>query len=162
MWSGKELNIPLRHQHIAVDKERWPHLHDVPFPEVERQKILLIIGTNVPEVFVPLEVRHGSLNDPIAIRSCLGFAVLGRTGDRATQQRYDVHHIHTATNDVSLNHQVGLFWESESLGITKPYKSMSVEDRHTKRIINSTISKSNDHHCMRLLWKHDPPDPSTA
>lgn len=54
--SGKELNILLRHKRIAVDKERWPHLHDVLFPEVERQKISLIIGANFPEVFVPLEV----------------------------------------------------------------------------------------------------------
>lgn len=38
--SGKELNILLRHQRIAVDKERWPHLHDVPFPGVERKKDL--------------------------------------------------------------------------------------------------------------------------
>ena len=158
MWSGKELNIPLRHQRVAVNKERWPHLHDVPFPEVERQKISLIIGTNVPEVFVPLEVRHGSPNDPIAIRSCLGFAVLGRTGERATQQRHNVHHIHTSTNDVSLHQQVELFWETESLGTTKPYKSMPVEDRYAERIINSTISKSNDHYSMGLLWKHDPPD----
>jgi len=26
VWSGKELNIPLHHQRIAIDKERWPHL----------------------------------------------------------------------------------------------------------------------------------------
>ena len=158
VWSGKELNIPLRHQRVAVNKERWPHLCDVPFPEVERQKISLIIGTNVPEVFVPLEVRHGSPNDPIAIRSCLGFAVLGKTGKRATQHRHNVHHIHTSANDVSLHQQVELFWESESLGTTRPYKSMSVEDRYAERIINSTISKSNDHYCMGLLWKRDPPD----
>ena len=158
VWSGKELNIPLRHQRVAVNKERWLHLHDVPFPEVERQKISLIIGTNVPEVFVPLEVRHGSPNDPIAIRSCLGFAVLGRTGERATQQCHNVHQIHTSTNDVSLHQQVEIFWETESLGTTKPYKSMSVEDRYAERIINSTISKSNDHYSMGLLWKHDPPD----
>ena len=108
-------------------------------------------------MFVPLEVCHGSPNDPIAIRSCLAFAVLGRTGDKVSQQRHNVHHIYTSANNVSLHHQVELFWESESLGTTKPYKSMSVEDRHAERIINSTISKSNDHYCMGLLWKHDPP-----
>ena len=158
MWSGKELNIPLPHQRVAVNKERWPHLHDVPFPEVEWQKISLIIGTNVPEVFVPLEVCHGSPNDPIAIHSCIGFAVLVRTGERVTQQRHNVHHIHTSTNDVSLHQQVELFWESESLGTTKPYKSMSVEDRYAERIINRMMLESIDHYCMGLLWKHDPPD----
>ena len=67
VWSGKELNIPLRHQGITRDKARWPHLQDVPFPEVARQKVSLIIGTNAPEVFITLEVRHGNPSDPIAI-----------------------------------------------------------------------------------------------
>ena len=106
VWSGKELNIPLRHQGITRDKAKWPHLQDVPFPEVARQKVSLIIGTNVPEVFIPLEVRCGNPSDPIAIRSCLGFAVLGRTGDRSAQQCYDGHYIQTATDDISLNYQV--------------------------------------------------------
>ena len=37
----------------------------------------------MPGAFVPLEVRRGNPNDPIAIRSCLGFAILDRTGDGA-------------------------------------------------------------------------------
>lgn len=81
-WSGNELQIPMRHQCITANKGRWPHLQDVPFPEVDHPKISLIIGTNVLEAFIPLEVHHGNSEDPIAICSCLGFAVLGRTGDR--------------------------------------------------------------------------------
>ncbi|XP_015751232.1 PREDICTED: uncharacterized protein LOC107331194 [Acropora digitifera] len=157
VWSGKELNIPLRHQGITRDKAKWPHLQDVPFPEVARQKVSLIIGTNVPEVFIPLEVRCGNPSDPIAIRSCLGFAVLGRTVDSSAQQCYDVHYIHTATDDISLNYQVERFWELESFGSTKPYTSMSVEDKCAEQIIHRTISKANDHYCMGLQWKNDQP-----
>ena len=101
VWSGKEPSIPLPYQCIATTKSRWPHLHNVPFPEVQRQKVLLIIGADIPKVFLPLEVRYGSPNDSIAIRSCLGFSVLGRIGDRPTQQRYDVHHIHTGVHDLT-------------------------------------------------------------
>lgn len=36
VWSGKELNIPLRHQGITRDKAKWPHHQDVPFPGVAR------------------------------------------------------------------------------------------------------------------------------
>ncbi|XP_068713249.1 uncharacterized protein [Montipora foliosa] len=157
VWSGKELNIPLRHQGITRDKAKWPHLQDVPFPEVARQKVSLIIGTNVPEVFIPLEVRCGNPSDPIATRLCLGFAVLGRTGDSSAQQCYDVHYIHTATDDISLNYQVERFWELESFGSTKPYTSMSVEDKCAEQIIHSTFSKANNHYCMGLLWKNDQP-----
>lgn len=154
VWSGKDLKIPLRHQCISANKERWPHLQDIPFPDVERQKISLIIGTNVPEVFIPLEVRHGNPDDPIAIRSCLGFAILGRTGDGLTRQHFDVHHIHAAVDDISLNRQVELFWELESLGTTDNRKSMSVEDKRAERIINDSISMTNGHYCIGLLWKN--------
>ena len=58
VWSGKELNIPLRHQRLAVNKERWPHLHNVPFQKLNGKKISVNIGI-IPEVFVPLEVCHG-------------------------------------------------------------------------------------------------------
>ena len=108
-------------------------------------------------MFIPLEVRCGNPSDPIAIRSCLGFAVLGRTGDSSAQQCYDVHYIHTATDDISLKYQVERFWELESFGSTKPYTSMSVEDKCAEQIIHSTISKANNHYCMGLLWKNDQP-----
>ena len=48
--------------------------------EVDRQKILLIIGTNVPEVFISLEVRHGDPDDPIAIRYVLALPFLEELG----------------------------------------------------------------------------------
>ena len=153
VWLGKELNIPLHHQGITSDKAKWPYLQDVPLPEVAGQKVSLIIGTNVPEVFIPLEVRCGNPSEPIAIRSCLCFAVLGRTGDSSARQCFDVHYIHTATDDISLNYQVERFWELESFGTTKPYTSMSVEDKCAEQIIHSAISKASNHYCMGLLWK---------
>ena len=157
MWSGNELQIPLRHQYISANKGTWPHLQDVPFPEVDRPKISLIIGTNVPEAFIPLEVCHGNPEEQIAIRSCLGFAVLGRTGDIPKRQNYDVHHIHAAADDISLNVQVELFWKSESIGTNKHYKSMSMEDRRAERIISDTIAKVDGHYCVGLLWRQAEP-----
>ena len=157
VWSGNELQIPLRHQYITANKGRWPHLQDVPFPEVDRPKISLIIGTNVPEAFILLEVCHGNPEDPIAIRSCLGFAVLGKTGDRLKREKYDVHHIHAAADDISLNDQVELFWKSESLGTNEHYKSMSMEDRRAERIISDTIAKVDAHYCVGPLWRQAKP-----
>lgn len=64
------------------------------------------------------------------------------------QQHYNVHHIHAAFDDISLDCQVELFWKSESLGTTEHYRSLSVEDRHTNKIIND-----NGQYSMGLLWK---------
>ena len=81
VWCGKDLKIPLRHQRMRSNKSRWPHFKDVPFPDVQQEQISIIIGTNVPEAFIPLDVRHNGPRAPVAIRSCLGFSILGRIGD---------------------------------------------------------------------------------
>ena len=99
----------------STDNEKWSHLQDVPFPQVEQQILSLITGTNVPDAFVPLDICRGNPNDPFAIRSCLGFAVLSRTGDGTTQQSHDVYHIHTTTDGTSLDRQVESFWKTNML-----------------------------------------------
>ena len=53
-WCGRALKIPLRHQLVLNNKSRWPHIQDITFPDVEEKKISIIIGTNVPEAFIPL------------------------------------------------------------------------------------------------------------
>ena len=52
-WCGRALKIPLRHQLVLKNKSRWPHLQYIPFPNVQEKKISIIIGTNVPEAFIP-------------------------------------------------------------------------------------------------------------
>ena len=139
----------MRHQYISANQGKRPHLQDVPFPELDCPK-------NVPEAFIPLEVCHVNPEDPIAIRSCLSFAVLGRTGDNPKRQNYDIHHIHAAADDISLNDQVELFWKSESLGTKEHYKSVSMEDRRAERIISDTIAKVDGHYCVGL-WRQAKP-----
>ena len=74
-WVIKELEIPLKHTKILKNVDRWPHLKEVPFPQVERKKISLLIGTGVQEAFVPLEIRQGKSDEPFAIRTILGWSV---------------------------------------------------------------------------------------
>lgn len=157
-WCGKELKIPLRHRLVFNDRSRWSHLQDVPFPDVERKKISIIIGTNVPEAFIPLEVGHGGPRAPVAIRSCLGFSILGRTGDGSNVQPSVVHNMFVATEDITLNRQVESFWKLESCG-TASYNSkpMSVEDKRAEKVIERTIGKVDGHYQMGLLWKHSDP-----
>ena len=76
-WAVKDLTIPLKHTKLSKSLEQCPHLRQVPFPEVERKKISILLGTNIQEVFIPLDVRRGKPNDPIAIKSCLGWSILG-------------------------------------------------------------------------------------
>ena len=88
-WCSKELKIPLRHQRVLHDKSKWNHLQDIPFPNVERKKISIIIGTNLPEAFIPLDVRYDGPESPVAIRSRLGYSHLW-----SSWQHYRISTIH--------------------------------------------------------------------
>lgn len=157
-WCGRDLKIPLRHQLMRSNKSRWSHLQDVPFPDVQQKKISIIIGTNVPEAFIPLDVRHNGPQAPVAIRSCLGFSILGRIGDGSESQRSAVHNICAATDDFTLNKQVELFWKLESFGnASDNSKPKSLEDKRAEKVIEGTIGKIDGHYQMGLLWKHGDP-----
>ena len=71
-WAVQDLTIPLKHLAVHTKGDLWPHLRQVTFPEVERNKVSVLIGRNVQAAFIPLEVKKGEPNEPFAIRSCLG------------------------------------------------------------------------------------------
>ena len=61
-WAVKDLTVPLKHFAVRTKRDLWPHL----------RQVSVLIGTNVQEAFIPLEVKKGEPNEPFAIRSSLG------------------------------------------------------------------------------------------
>ena len=65
------------------DLARWPHLQGVDIPAVRDTEVLLLIGLKEkPGLFLPLEVKAGDVDEPIAIRYSLGWMVMGPKGER--------------------------------------------------------------------------------
>jgi hypothetical protein len=132
-------------------------LNDLEFPEVERQKISVLIGTNIPEAFIPLEVKKGMPCEHLAIKSGLGWSVLGNcnvsnTNGNGPRLRAQLNHV--VQDEVSLDKQLEHFWKTESYGLEKlEPKPMSIEDQYAQKVIESTISKVDGHYQMGLLWK---------
>ena len=61
----------------AKDFSRLPHLKDLNSPDVDDNQVTLLIGANVPEAQVHEECRRGRSGEPYAVRTVLGWAVLG-------------------------------------------------------------------------------------
>ena len=61
----------------AKDLSRWPHLKDLKIPDVDDNQVTMLIGANVPEAQVHEEFRRGRSGEPYAVRTVLGWAVLG-------------------------------------------------------------------------------------
>ncbi|XP_068712758.1 uncharacterized protein [Montipora foliosa] len=155
-WAVKDLTIPLKHTRLSKSLEQWPHLREVRFPEVERRKISILLGTNIQEVFVPLDVRKGNQNEPLAIKSCLGWSILGGFSNLQSHSQGQVNLI--SSEDVSLNDHLEEFWKIESYGTARSEtKPLSVEDRRALKLIDNSISLLDGHYQMGLLWRDDNP-----
>ncbi|XP_074632738.1 uncharacterized protein LOC141891656 [Acropora palmata] len=110
-WAVKDLTTPLKHTKLSRSVERCPHLRQVSFPEVERKKISILLGTNIQEVFIALDVRRGKPNDPIAIKSYLGWSILGGASDVQSRSQELINLV--TVQDVSLGKQLEEFWKVE-------------------------------------------------
>ena len=153
-WAVQDLTIPLKHLAVRTKKDLWPHRCQVPFSEAERNKVSVLIGTNVQEVFIPLEVKKGEPNEPFVIRSCLGWSILQGSVKCSKRHQFNLNHV--SREEISLSHQVEDFWRVESYPTEKlSSKSMSVEDRKAMKIIETTMSKVDDHYQISFLWKVD-------
>ena len=153
-WCSKELKIPLRHQRVIQDK--WNHLQDIPFPNVEGKKISIIIGTNLPEAFIPLDIRYDGPEAPVALRSRLGYSIFGRVVlttelQRSTPNPSAVYNVCVA-DDFTLNKQLESFWKIEHLGITRECSTpSSVQDKRALEVIEETLTKVDGHYEIGLL-----------
>jgi len=152
-WAVKDLTIPLKHTRLSGSLEQWRHLQEVRFPEVERKKISILLGTNIQEAFIPLDVRRGNRNEPLAIKSCLGWSILGGSSNVQSQSQGQVNLI--SGEDSSLNSQLEEFWKIE--GTRPETKQLSVEDGRALKLIDSSISLLDGHYQMGHLWRDDNP-----
>ena len=55
------------------------HLQGLKLPAARAQEVQLLIGLDNPEVFWTLDERHRRKGDPFAVRTILGWSLLGGT-----------------------------------------------------------------------------------
>ena len=102
----------------SKDLQRWPHLRDLRLPPAARGDVLLLIGADVPEAFWTLEEHRDKRGEPYALRSILGWSLLGP----ATAQRTNLPTHHVRATDLLLERQDECLWKLVEVPcVTKSY-----------------------------------------
>jgi hypothetical protein len=162
VWTVKQLTVSPNSIATPNDIKMWPHLEGVYLPSIEKE-VRILIGSNVPEVFWVLEERRGERGEPYAIRSPLGWSVLGPVHAVGIgQDKFHVNFIRDSStgyeNDVLLNERVKKFWETDfGDSISDPKSGMSVEDKRALRMMKDTVELVEGHYRLGLPWRHKPP-----
>ena len=147
------LNVPERKVELKEIQEKWPHLLDLEFTKVAGTQVTLLLGSDVPELIVPLETRSGPKGSPIGIRTELGWAITGRLPGYI-QDSESVCKVHVVTADEELHETVKSWWRTENFGCPYDYDTQhSVEDANVMKFLNEKTRKGDGRYEVPLIWK---------
>ncbi|KAJ8049471.1 hypothetical protein HOLleu_02233 [Holothuria leucospilota] len=125
VWSVDNLPIDKGSLPGVEDIQRWPHLKGIEFPQIEENHVMILIGCDVPEAFWALKEKRRR-KVPFAIRSLLGWTIMGPVGRSATGVKGRVHHV----RGEDLSDQIARIWESDFGGLSDiNSREESQEDR---------------------------------
>jgi hypothetical protein len=153
----ERLNLPKMSIDMSKEKNRWPHLANLPLPPVKGVDITVLQGAEVFDLIVPLEIRTGPKETHIAVRTAaLCWTANSRLPGGSDINTVTAMKVHITTPKQDLSHQVQLWWKTESFGCKYAEEtSRSVEDKKALEIVESTTKHIGDRYETALLWKED-------
>ena len=159
LWTVDKLNASSRSIPSKYDVRKWPHLHNTDPPSISEREVKLIIGSNAQEAFWVLDKRRGKRGEPYAIRSPLGWTLVGPM-DRVESKEchHNVNFVRFAENpkedDDRLMQQLEKFWKIENCRVIPDSSvSMSVEDKKALAIMKIV----DGHYEIALPWRQQCP-----
>ena len=129
VYSLKDLRVSPNKVLSKRDLKIRLHLQDVSIPVIPNGEVLLLIGVDVPEVFWTLDERRESRDEPFAIKTVLGWSVIGATQGKQ-KKGFRVNYIRKSEYEL-LQKQVECLWKLDSVTSLKcPEMEMSKNDRY--------------------------------
>ena len=163
LWTVDRLNASSHSIPSEHDARQWPHLRDIKLPSISEKEVRLIIGTNDPDAFWELEKRRGNRGEPYAIRTPLGWTLMGPMEKSDSQDCHlNVNCVRSAEvvredNDC-LMQQLERFWAVENFGGIPSCKfNMSLEDKTALAIMEQSVKLEDGHYQVALPWRQYPP-----
>ena len=134
---------------IRKEAERWPHLRDIDFPDVQGKEVSMLIGCDVPEAHWVLDQKISGRKRPFAVRSLLGWILCGPITD-GTKDHASVNYI---SGTLSLAEQPKFKYDRGFCDTVQPGNAMSVKDRVAQTLLSSRQRIADGHFEVPLPWK---------
>lgn len=156
-WSVDKLCITTQGLPTHDDLRKWPHLSDLTVPAIDAKEVQLLIGTDTPEVFWTLEERRGNMKEPYAVKSILGWTIVGPVSNQASCHSLNAFSL--SVNDDKLMNQVEKFWKADfGDPMLSVDEAMSVEDRRALKAMEEGLALVDGHYQVALPWRLNEPD----
>lgn len=151
----KELSLPKQTLDYEVLKRKFNHLKGLPIESYYSAIPKVLIGLNNINITISNKIKEGGKNEPIAIKTALGWTVFGPSGSSQPVQ-YNLHICECLEADSQMNLLVKSFFNIESLGINYQNLKANKEDERSFQLLNNFTKQRDDgHYETCLLWQTD-------
>ncbi|XP_062703577.1 uncharacterized protein LOC134286030 [Aedes albopictus] len=149
----KKLYLPRQSVDFREISNQYPHLRGLNVANHFGEEPKILIGLNNAFLLAPLESRVGNPNQPIAVRSHLGWTIYG---PRDTAVATGFLGLHKGLTNQKLHEMMREFFLSEEPRPTVTSVPESVADQRARYLLESTTSKvAETRYETGLLWKED-------
>ncbi|XP_046551173.1 uncharacterized protein LOC124260894 [Haliotis rubra] len=161
VYSREQIPVSNKHIPTSFDASHWPHLADIRVPEIDA-KVELLIGSNVPDAYSPLEIRTGPQGSPHATRTQLGWVLWNvmraqklEEGNRFPSMKTEIA-FKNAEEISRLDKMV-----KESMNFDFPERNiddkneMSQEDKEFIIAVSKSIHKQEGHYEIKLPFRRE-------
>ena len=128
---------------------------NIDLPELDGSDVIVLTGSDMAHLLIHLEVRQGRRDEPIAVKTPLGWTLFGNV-DNGHCDTVNANFLVT-DQETQLQNQIERFWEIDS-HVTKqappppPDSGMSNEDRRALSILENSTVKEEGQYKSALLW----------
>ncbi|XP_055590318.1 uncharacterized protein LOC129742446 [Uranotaenia lowii] len=132
--------------------DSFPHLRGLPISSYYNVVPRILIGLNNLRLTVPLSIKEGGPNEPVAANTRLGWCVYG--GSTGSSLSVNIHS-NGCSCDEALDTTVRNYFALEDVGVSGCPQVESESDKRSKQILEETTVRQNNRFQTGLLWRFD-------
>ena len=137
------------------DYKAWPHLRNLELPQID-DAVTVLIGVDIPEAFWIEEERRGGSKELYAVRSKLGWAIIGKRYLNDSETKVYVNFVNTAADQL-LEQQIQCLWTLDNVPLPKRSIPLSTEDRYALQVIKGSKNFVDGLYEIALPWRPGSP-----
>ncbi|XP_053686412.1 uncharacterized protein LOC128735954 [Sabethes cyaneus] len=157
VYTVKELKLPLQSLSMRKLADKYGYLNGLPIHSYDDVQPKLLIGMNNVHLVHALDSREGRQNEPVAVKTRLGWTIYGTCAPESTHAASCSYIcFHYGDPEELLHETVKQYFTLDSLGIgARQNQLLSKEAEQALIKLRSTTMFLNGRYQVGLLWKYD-------
>lgn len=150
-----ELQLPQQNVNYAEVVKRYPHLTEVPMKDFPSGSPTILVGLDNLHLFAPLESRVGMQDEPIAVRSKMGWTIYGAEKRKPCVKTYLNLHSITPVSNQELHDLMRQQYVLDEVAVSSFAIPEPTEEKRAREILEATTKRVGNRFETGLLWREN-------